>query len=66
MSRDYDVPEWESKAVDALCMRNEPITEEEASVLGAVAFAKIAAEREKNKHERGRLLGIEQAQAPRR
>lgn len=65
MSRDYDIPEWESKAVDTLCMRDDPITAEEASILGSVAFAKIAAEREKNKHERGRRLGIEQTQAPR-
>lgn len=60
LSRDGNVTEWMSKAIDDLCNRDKPITEHEAGILEPATFAKIAAKREKIQYERGQRAGIHQ------
>lgn len=42
-------------------MRDEPITEEEAFVLGYGLLLKVMAQREKNQYEKGRRVGMGQS-----
>jgi hypothetical protein len=53
LARKYDIANWEETALTELCEREEPITIEEASLLGLTAFVAISSAREKERWERG-------------
>ncbi|KAG8700946.1 hypothetical protein FRC08_004367 [Ceratobasidium sp. 394] len=46
LAREFDIPDWEKKAIDYLSTRKEPITVEEAQLLGTELFVSTAARRE--------------------
>ncbi|KAF8602061.1 hypothetical protein BDV93DRAFT_607709 [Ceratobasidium sp. AG-I] len=67
LSRDCDIGSWMSKALDDLCWKEEPITVEEAEILGTKKFVELAARREDAKFgcgSRTAQLGNLKAPAP--
>ncbi|CUA77420.1 hypothetical protein RSOLAG22IIIB_02433 [Rhizoctonia solani] len=56
IARKFGLPSWEEPAYLDLCNRDEPITEEEASVLGLAAFVRVAKIREKEQRRRGKAV----------
>ncbi|KAG8759095.1 hypothetical protein FRC12_009856 [Ceratobasidium sp. 428] len=55
IAREFVLTSWEEPAYVELCERDEPVTEQEANVLGMSAFVQIARTREKEQRRRGRL-----------
>ncbi|KAF8602065.1 hypothetical protein BDV93DRAFT_524273 [Ceratobasidium sp. AG-I] len=58
LSRDCNIESWMSTALDDLCQRMEPLTLEEADVLGTKKFVELAARREQLKFECGSRLAL--------
>lgn len=61
ISREYDVAEWEDKAIDALVNRDKPITKSEARILKYATLVKIAAKREQVRYEKGQRSQVKEA-----
>ncbi|KAG9083952.1 hypothetical protein FRC06_004304 [Ceratobasidium sp. 370] len=59
LSRDCGVTSWMSTALDDLVWREEPITVDEAQVLGFEKFTEVASRREAVKFERGSRLKLD-------
>ncbi|CAE6463408.1 unnamed protein product [Rhizoctonia solani] len=57
LAREFGLPSWEGPAYKELTERENPITEEEAQVLGFAAFSKVARTREEVILKKGKLLG---------
>ncbi|KAG8766709.1 hypothetical protein FRC12_006708 [Ceratobasidium sp. 428] len=55
IAREFGFTSWEEPAYVELCERDEPITEQEANVLGMSTFVQIARTREKEQRRKGRL-----------
>ncbi|KAG8678958.1 hypothetical protein FRC09_019387, partial [Ceratobasidium sp. 395] len=55
IAREFGFTSWEEPAYVELCERDEPITEQEANVLGMSVFVQIARTREKEQRRKGRL-----------
>ncbi|KAH7345360.1 hypothetical protein B0J17DRAFT_639593 [Rhizoctonia solani] len=56
MAREFRLPAWEGPAYHELGMRDEPITREEATIIGLDAFVCIAEIREKEQRRRGKEI----------
>lgn len=54
IAREFGMRSWEEPAYLELCARDEPITSEEASVLGMDSFVRLAGMREMEQRRRGR------------
>ncbi|QRV93756.1 hypothetical protein RhiJN_21774 [Ceratobasidium sp. AG-Ba] len=52
-AREFGIPAWEIPAYEELCGREEPITEDEAIVLGIGVFVQVAKIRESEQRRRG-------------
>ncbi|QRV79084.1 hypothetical protein RhiJN_07099 [Ceratobasidium sp. AG-Ba] len=52
-AREFGIPTWEIPAYEELCGREEPITEDEAIVLGIGVFVQVAKIRESEQRRRG-------------
>ncbi|QRV95130.1 hypothetical protein RhiJN_23148 [Ceratobasidium sp. AG-Ba] len=59
LARDCEISAWMGPALDDLCWREEPISVDEAQVLGFEKFAEVASRREAVKYERGSRLKLE-------
>ncbi|KAG9076298.1 hypothetical protein FS749_011941 [Ceratobasidium sp. UAMH 11750] len=46
LAREFDAPHWEDRATNYLVSRDEPITVEEAELLGIESFARVVVRRE--------------------
>ncbi|KAG8780958.1 hypothetical protein FRC12_022384 [Ceratobasidium sp. 428] len=64
LSRDCDIASWMTAALDDLCWREEPITIEEAQILGFEKFTELASRREGVKFERGSRLKLDMVESP--
>ncbi|KAG8748456.1 hypothetical protein FRC10_003589 [Ceratobasidium sp. 414] len=53
IAREFGFASWEAPAYVELCEREEPITEQEANVLGMNAFVQVARIREKEQRRKG-------------
>ncbi|KAJ1311822.1 hypothetical protein OPQ81_010283 [Rhizoctonia solani] len=56
IARKFHLPSWEGPAYHELAMRDEPITREEANIIGLDAFVNIAEMREKEQRRRGKEI----------
>ncbi|KAG8693788.1 hypothetical protein FRC09_010296, partial [Ceratobasidium sp. 395] len=52
LARKFDVADWETRALDHLVTREEPITEAEAEIIGIKSFVATAARREERLSQR--------------
>ncbi|KAG8785265.1 hypothetical protein FRC12_017788 [Ceratobasidium sp. 428] len=52
LARQFDVADWETRALDHLVARKEPITEAEAEIIGTKLFVATAARREERLSQR--------------
>ncbi|KAG8700942.1 hypothetical protein FRC08_004363, partial [Ceratobasidium sp. 394] len=59
LSRDCGITSWMSTAIDDLVWREEPITVDEAQVLGFEKFTEVASRREAVKFERGSRVKLD-------
>ncbi|KAG8738171.1 hypothetical protein FRC12_016855 [Ceratobasidium sp. 428] len=59
IAREFGFTSWEEPAYVELCERDEPITEQEANVLGISAFVQIAKIREQEQRRRGYLDNVQ-------
>ncbi|KAG8695046.1 hypothetical protein FRC09_009421 [Ceratobasidium sp. 395] len=64
LSRDCGIASWMTAALDDLCWREEPITIEEAQILGFEKFTELASRREGVKFERGSRLKLDMVESP--
>ncbi|KAG8728994.1 hypothetical protein FRC11_009744, partial [Ceratobasidium sp. 423] len=58
IAHEFHLPSWEGPAYHELGMRDEPMTREEAGIIGLDAFVYIAEIREKEQRRRGREMDI--------
>lgn len=54
IAREFKLVSWEEPAYVELCERDEPITMEEASILGIATFVQVAGIREREQRRRGK------------
>ncbi|CCO35032.1 hypothetical protein BN14_09145 [Rhizoctonia solani AG-1 IB] len=54
IAKEFDLPAWEEPAYHELKMRDNPITREEAEIIGLDALVRIAEMREKEQRRRGK------------
>ncbi|QRV93759.1 hypothetical protein RhiJN_21777 [Ceratobasidium sp. AG-Ba] len=59
IAREFKLATWEAPAYEELCAREEPITEDEASVLGISTFVQVAKIREKAQRMRGHASKVQ-------
>ncbi|CAE6493041.1 unnamed protein product [Rhizoctonia solani] len=67
IAHEFRLPAWEGPAYHELGMRDEPITTEEANIMGLDSFVRIAEIREKEQRRRGKeidVMGGEQGAKP--